>query len=56
MPIPPYPLMTYKDESGVWKTKAYPKGAVRHPDPSLFNTDLEPWKRSGVDKEPPAAQ
>ena len=55
MPIPPYPLMAYKDGSGAWKTKRYPNGAVRHPDPSLFQTDLEPWKRSGVDKEPPEA-
>lgn len=33
IPVPPYPMMTYQDESGNWKTKRYPEGMVRRPDP-----------------------
>ena len=41
-PIPPYPLMCYQDESGAWKTKRYPEGMVRRPDPSYYACDLKP--------------
>ena len=41
-PIPPYPLMCYQDESGAWKTKRYPEGMVRRPDPSYYACELDP--------------
>ena len=36
IPNPPYPFMCYQDESGNWKTKRYPEGMVRHPDPAYM--------------------
>ena len=36
IPNPPYPFMCFQDESGNWKTKRYPEGMVRHPDPAYM--------------------
>ena len=33
LPIPPYPLMCYQDANGAWRTRRYPEGMVRAPDP-----------------------
>ena len=36
IPVPPYPFMCYQDAAGNWKTKRYPKGLLRRPDPSYM--------------------
>ena len=40
LPIPPYPFMCYQDDGGNWKTKRYPEGMVRRPDPSYMPYDI----------------
>ena len=40
IPVPPYPLMCYQDDAGKWKTKRYPAGLLRLPDPSYMPFDL----------------
>ena len=39
IPVPPYPLMCYQDDAGNWKTKRYPEGVLRRPDPSYMPFD-----------------
>ena len=41
IPNPPYPFVCYQDESGNWKTKRYPEGMVRHPDPAYMPCDVQ---------------
>ena len=42
IPVPPYPLMCYQDDAGNWKTKRYPEGLLRRPDPAYLPCDLAP--------------
>ena len=36
LPIPPYPLQCYLGDDGKWKTRRYPEGMVRRPDPHYY--------------------
>lgn len=44
IPVPPYPLQAYQDESGAWQTRRYPENMVRMPDAEYLKCNLRPWE------------